>query len=165
MLVLTRTSTKNKAAIFDIDGIISDDSIRKAMEIVTGNDQEYFNPNILDHIPYNQFIVDLIKKKKSDGYRIIIITKRDKKLDIVTHFWLSRVFDFCYKILFKPDDFNSYSFNLYYIGILQSLIDIYDLDELEVYLKTHNPVLKDYIKSVLINSVFYIVKGNELELI
>jgi hypothetical protein len=124
-----------RASIFEIDGVIANGFFRDYFKEKIGSDNIYFNTDVLYNIPINLNISKIIKDKfKNEDCKIIIITDRDIKFDIVTNHWLSKYFPFSIETHFRPCDISKEEFPLFRTGMISSLIDIYKLKEIEIYI-------------------------------
>lgn len=74
---------KQKAIIIDIDGVLANDSERKA------NNQSDDKYNNVENDPVNEEIKNIILEKKSDN-TIILLTGRPQELEVITKVWLTK---------------------------------------------------------------------------
>lgn len=156
-----------KAAFFEIDGIIAKDLLENSIENMYNNVCDGINPEIemLDKMPINKYIAEVIKNKHNEGVKIIIVSNRDIKFDIVTNHWLSRNFNFNIETHFKPIFITESDFPLFKTGMVSLLIDIYKLDSVEIYLNDIREISLINSQLSLINKKIYLADNSGITLI
>lgn len=154
-----------RASFFEIDGIIAKDFLKKLYDDNIVPEDNCFNTDILYTASVNSFIADLIKDKHLNNEKIIIITNRDIKFDIVTNHWLSKNFGFSIETHFRPIYISKNDFPLFKTGMVSLLIDLYKLDEIEIYMHDVNEISLVFDQLKDINKKIFLTHENSITLI
>jgi hypothetical protein len=154
-----------KASFFEIDGIIAKDFLKKLYNDNFVPEDNFFNTDILDAATINPVVVDLIKEKHLNNEKIIIITNRDIKFDIVTNHWLSRNFKFSIETHFRPIYIDKNDFPLFKTGMVSLLIDMYKFDEIEIYMHDVKEISLVFEQLRNINKKIFLTHDNNITLI
>lgn len=147
---IRKSDPHDKCVLFDIDGILANDSAKTTFAALTGSNEEYYTPDVLDKLPANKHMVELITKRHTDGWRVIIVTNRSRKLDVITKLWLSRYFDFDPEVIFRPDVVEVKDFFVFKIGMIIGLSNMHKFQEMEIY--TDDIVFSDMVMTQLTKS-------------